>query len=359
MVEYPLLKINLSALEDNGRCMVSLCSQNGISAVAVIKGVNGLIECCKTLNKSGFASLASSRLEQIKWLKELLPSIDTMLVRIPMYSEIEELVRYVDSSLISEKEMLCKIEEEAAAQKKTHKVILMYDLGDLREGYFSRDVLVESALMVEYQLKHVALYGIGTNLSCYGSIMPTIENMTELTLAAKEIEMKIGRKLEVVSGGATTVIPLLMSGKLPKGINHLRLGECLYTYPMSWKVDVDGMNRDVFKIRAQIIELNSKPTVPIGKFGVAAFGKVRSYEDNGIRRRAILALGNQDLGDAKNALIPCDTDSFVLGASGDHLIVDIEDCSCEYKLGDFMDFNLTYQGVLFSTMSPWVRKVFE
>jgi predicted amino acid racemase len=359
MERYPLLKINLAALENNGKCMVSLCAKYGISVSAVVKGVNSIVECCSVLNKCGFAGLASSRMEQIKLLKKQFPSTSMMLVRIPMFSELKDLVRYADSSLISETETLLQIDAEANSQSVKHKVILMYDLGDLREGYFVREELLEAALMVEYKLKNVELYGVGTNLSCYGSIKPTIKNMTELASIATEIQAKIGRKLEVVSGGATTVIPPLMLGGIPKEINHLRLGECLYTYPMSWDDDVEGMNRNAFRIKTQVLEINSKPTFPIGEIGVAAFGKKREYEDRGIRKRAILALGNQDLGDSKNTLIPIDKEMFVLGASGDHTIVDIEDCKYKYKLGDIMEFNLTYQGVVFSTMSPWVRKKFE
>lgn len=354
--QHPVLNIDLEALENNGRRMVSLCGERGISACAVVKGINGQPDCCEILKKCGFTALASSRMDQIRRIKELWPETPTMLVRIPMLSETAELVRYADSSLVSERETLLRIEEEAAAQGRVHKAILMYDLGDLREGWLSREDLIEAALEVEERMAHVELYGVGTNLSCYGSILPTTENMKALAEAAADIENGIGRRLEVVSGGATTVIPLLLAKGLPQGINHLRLGECLYTRPLSWEEDVEGMDRRAFTLRAEVVEMNEKPTLPIGIRGVAAFGKMREYQDRGIRKRVILALGNQDAGDAQNALIPLDPQSFVLGASGDHLIVDIEECGKEYKVGDTLDFGVTYQGLVFSTMSPWVRK---
>ncbi|WP_130863787.1 alanine racemase [Bacilliculturomica massiliensis] len=356
--QYPILRIDRKALENNGRRMAELCRDRGISACAVVKGVNSLPQCCDILSRCGFTALASSRLEQLRRIKELGAGLPTMLIRIPMLSEVSDLVCFADSSLVSEMKTLRRINEEASAQGKTHRVILMADLGDLREGWFRRQDLLEAALTVEEGLSNVELYGIGTNLSCYGSIVPTVENLGELAEAAEEIETRIGRRLEVISGGATTAVPLMMTGDMPERINHLRLGECLFTRPLSWEQDVEGMDRRAFTIRAEIIELNEKPTFPIGQRGVAAFGKARTYEDRGIRRRAILALGNQDLGDAKNALIPRDGQTFVLGASGDHLIVDIEDCSHLYELGGTMDFGLTYQGLLYASMSPWVNKLY-
>ncbi|MDD4089824.1 MAG: alanine racemase, partial [Tissierellia bacterium] len=78
-------------------------------------------------------------------------------------------------------------------------------------------------------------------------------------------------------------------------------------------------------------------------------------EDRGTRKRAIVALGNQDLGDSSR-LIPKDKDMQVLGASSDHTILDIHDCKTEYKLGDIVEFNILYQAMLMTTLSDFVHK---
>ena len=351
---YPLFIANRNRLYENTKKILDLCRPYGVQLTAVTKGFNSIPECCQTLYETGCINIASSRVEQLREVKAFNASISTMLIRIPMFSEIPAVVCFADSSLVSEVETLCRLNEEAGHQRKLHRVILMRDLGDLREGFFSGEDLLEAALLVENKLPNLELYGIGTNLNCYGSVLPTYTNLSELGFCAGEIEKRIWRKLEIVSGGATTTLPVLLRGEVPPEINHLRLGECLYAPPTAWDFDLEGMRRDVFQIQAQIVELNSKPTFPIGERGKASFGKIRQYTDSGIRKRAIVALGNQDMGDAAGVLRPQDAQIKVLGASGDHTILDIEDCRTQYRLGDIITFNMLYQGCIYSSMSPTV-----
>lgn len=353
---YPLFIANRNSLYENAKKILDLCKPYGVQVTAVTKGFNSIPECCQTLYDAGCISIASSRIDQLREVKAFNASIPTMLIRIPMFSEIQEVVCFADSSLISEVETLYRLNEEAGNQHKLHRVILMRDLGDLREGFFAREDFLDAALLVENNLPNLELFGIGTNLSCYGSIIPTYTNLSELGFCAQEIEKRIERKLEIVSGGATTTLPVLLRGEVPPMITHLRLGECLFGSPTAWDHDLEGMRRDVFQIQAQIVELNSKPTFPIGERGKASFGKTKQYTDRGIRKRAIVAIGNQDMGDATYVLKPIDPEIKVLGASGDHTILDIEDCNTLYKLGDIITFNMLYQGCVYSSMSPGIFK---
>lgn len=178
--------------------------------------------------------------------------------------------------------------------------------------------------------------------------------------AAELIENKINRCLNIVSGGSTTTLPLIVKGVLPKKINHLRLGESISNtqdLPMHWDCIIEGLDPNTFVLKAQIIELNYKPTYPIGILKFDSFGEAGYYEDNGIRKRAIIALGNQDVGDCFK-LIPLDNDIKVLGASSDHTILDIHDCKNKYKLGDIVEFHVLYEPMLFSSLSKYVHKKF-
>ena len=74
-------------------------------------------------------------------------------------------------------------------------------------------------------------------------------------------------------------------------------------------------------LEAQIIELKSKRSLPIGEIGVDAFGQRPYYEDRGIIRRAILAIGKQDTD--PDSMISLDEKIDILGASSDHLILDV------------------------------------
>ncbi len=276
-----------------------------------------------------------------------------------MMSEIDDVIRYSDISLNSEEETLVKLNEEAKLQNKIHGVVLMFDLGDLREGVFTYEELLHLSLVTENKLKNLKFLGIGTNLSCYGSIIPTIKNLNRLCEAAEIIEREIGRKLEIISGGSTTSLPLLIEGNMPKRINHLRIGDAIINpcdLIEDWEIIIEGLNRDTFLLKAQIIEINTKPTYPIGEMFLNAFNEKGQYIDRGLRKRAILSVGNQDLGDCTQ-LIPKAKGITVIGGSSDHTIVDINDVDTDYRLGDIIEFNVSYQSLLFSTGSKYVNKL--
>ncbi len=348
---YPNLVIDVSKIRNNTKIVRDLCMAKGIELAGVIKGFNGIPEVAEAMAKSGCKQLASSRMEQLKEIKLRGHGIDTLLLRIPMLSELDQVVKYADISLQSEKTVLEALNDKAQEQGVRHRVILMRDLGDLREGVMTREALIELALFVEKQLKHIILEGIGCNLSCYGSILPTVENMSQLVSDARAIEEIIQRPLRYVSGGATTTLPLLHRDLLPEGINHLRVGEgiiCAMDLPLHFKTDIEGLQTEVFTIEAEIIELAKKPSYPIGEKCVNAFGEVVDYEDKGERLRALLALGNRDVG-SYTALVPLDEGVELVGASSDHLILDVENSVKDLKVGDILSFGMFYQGVLYAT----------
>jgi predicted amino acid racemase len=358
MDRYPLLEFNLKKLYHNTEIVTKLCENYGIKVAGIIKGFGGIPEGAEEMAKGGCYQIGSSRIDQLRVLKERGFDVPLLLVRIPMMCEIEDVVKYSDLSLVSEKETLDLLNSEAKKQDKVYGVVLMYDLGDLREGVFLKEDLIKLALYVEYDLNNLYLEGIGTNLSCYGSVAPSTENLNRLAEAATEIEEKLNRNLNIVSGGGTTTLPLLVRGGVPKKINHLRIGEGINNtqdLPLYWDTNIEGLDPDVFVLKAQIVELNEKPTHPIGQLMVNAFGDLPHYDDRGIRKRAIVALGNQDLG-GSSRLVPKDKDMIVLGASSDHTILDIHDCKSQYKLGDIVEFNILYQAMLMTSLSDYVHK---
>jgi len=358
MKRYPVLEIDLNKLCSNGKIITELCSKNGIKVAGIIKGFGGIVPGARAMAAGGCVQIGSSRISQLKALKNKDFKTPLLLVRIPMLCEIDDVIRYSDMCLVSEKETLIALNNESEKQNKKYGVILMYDLGDLREGVFTRKELLSLSEFTEYELDSLSLEGIGTNLSCYGSVAPTTENLTELAEAAEDIEKMLKRKLNIVSGGGTTTLPLLTDGGLPEKINHLRIGEGIinaHDLPLYWNTNILGLDKDTFVLKAQIIEVGEKPTYPVGKLMVNAFGEHAHYDDRGIRKRAIVALGNQDVGDSSK-LVPKDSDITVLGASSDHTILDIHDCKKEYKLGDVVEFNVLYQAMLFASLSKNINK---
>jgi predicted amino acid racemase len=275
---YPLLEIDTERAYINALTVRRLCHKNGIEPTAVIKGYNAIDCITAAIIRAGFKTLASSRLEHLKHVKEKYGA-ETMALRIPMLCEIPELVSCADISLNSEYSTLEKLNDEAGRPGKIHKVILMRDLGDLREGIWDREEFYKTALRIENELPSLRLYGIGVNLTCYGSVTPTRENLGELADDCREIEQLTGRKLEVVSGGGTTSFMLMIKEGLPEGINNLRIGEAILVPRVLsdyWKCEVPELSNRVFLLRAQIIECGEKPTMPKGVLGINAFG-IKQY----------------------------------------------------------------------------------
>lgn len=295
--------------------------------------------------------MASSRLEQIEDCMAAGIEMPYMLLRIPMPSETPEVIRLTDISLNSEVSVLKMLDEEAKKQDKVHQVILMADLGDLREGFWDKDEMIDVAVEVEGNMRNLELAGVGTNLGCYGSVLATEEKLDELVEIAEKIETKIGRKLKYISGGATSSLMRVIDGDIPERINMLRCGEGIllardldvfYGYDMSY------MHQDVYRLKAEVVEVKDKPTYPVGELAVDAFGKVPEYTDRGIRKKALLGIGKVDYGSA-DEIFPIDTGVEILGASSDHTILDIEDLDRELKPGDVLEFIINYASLVYLT----------
>lgn len=356
---FPQVEIDLKKLKHNIDQAVQICGKQGIRLAGVIKGFTGIPEAAKQFADAGCEFIASSRLEQIQGAIDHGIKATYLLIRVPMLSEIEEAIRITDISLNSEIEVLKALNKEALKQGKIHKVILMIDLGDLREGFWDKKELLDAALMVENELDGLYLAGVGTNLGCYGSILATPEKMNELIADAEMIEKEIGRKLDIISGGATTSFPLVLNGTMPERINNLRMGEGIILakdLKDLFRLDMSFMNQDAFTLKAQIIEIKDKPSYPVGQLSFDAFGNVGVYEDRGIRKRALLGLGKVDVA-YPDMIYPRDKGIEILGASSDHLILDIQDAERELKVGDIVEFDLCYATIVFVTNSPNIRIV--
>ncbi len=355
--KYPVVEIDIKKFRHNIEEIKKRCDENNIKVAGVIKGYNGIPRCTIEYEKAGCEFIASSRLEQLEAARAMGVKTPFMLIRIPMLSEVDNVIDMTDISLNSEIKVIRALNEAASKAGKLHKVILMVDLGDLREGIWSKEELLEVSLEIENELKNLELAGVGTNLGCYGSIAATPEKLEELVECAEMIEAKIGRKLEYISGGATTSIPRIFEGNMPARINLLRIGEGIILgkdLEDLWGYDMSFMHKDAFTLKAEVIEAKEKPSYPVGEIMFDAFGFRPEYEDKGIRKKVLLGLGKVDYA-LPDMLLPRDKGVKVLGASSDHTIIDVTDSKREYKVGDIMEFDLCYATIVYVTNCPNVR----
>lgn len=350
------LTLDRKKLSQNYKFLDDAFKDNDIEWATVSKLLCGNEEYIKELIDCGTREICDSRISNLEIIKSINPDIKTVYIKPPAISNIEEIVKFADASFNTEYDTISALSKEAQKQNKTHKVIIMIELGDLREGIMG-DHLIEFYEKV-FQLPNIEISGIGANLNCLHGVMPSEDKLIQLSLYKQLIEARFGKKIEWVTGGTSVVLPLLFRKQIPDGINHFRIGETLFFGADLFEDDVfEGMHDDVFKLYAEIIEITEKPRVPIGVLETNPSGD--SYEideeDYGkTSQRAIIDIGLLDI--SPDFLIPEDGTLDISGASSDMLILDLEDTKKEYNVGDLLGFKLKYMGALRLMNSNYIDK---
>lgn len=348
---FPRLIINTKKIKDNTKTLVKLAKDNGIDIVGVTKAFCANEEVVRAMVDGGVKLLADARIENIKKLGKF--NLKKILLRLPMLSQIEEVVKYVDISLNSEVSVINALSEEAIKINKVHGIILMIDLGDLREGIYGDEEIFTTIDLIK-DLRGIEVLGIGTNLTCFGGVIPDENNLGKLVNIGDMIKQRFGINLQIISGGNSSSIHLFGNDILSE-INNLRLGESIICgRETAYGKRIGETYDDSFILEAEVIEKREKPSLPTGVIGMDAFGNIPNYVDKGIRKRVILAVGKQDIDDS--GIIPLDEKITIIGASSDHLIIDITDSESEYDIGDTIKFKLNYSSILKAMTSVYVDK---
>lgn len=350
----PRLEIYVERIAANARGVISQCAARGVQVAAVTKVMQADSALLRAFEDAGAAMYADSRIDNLRRIAAAGLGMPTMLLRAPTPRTADDTVRWADYSLNSSVETIHALSQAAQAAGCTHKVIMMVDIGDLREGLWPDQVV--AAVVRVGQLPNIEVAGLGTNFACYGGVLPTTDKLQSLVDLRDQCRAATGLQLDILSGGNSANLPLLDAGGMPGQINQLRIGEAI----ILGRNTVDrspwpGTRQDTVQLVAEVIELERKPSVPIGETGQDAFGQRPHFVDRGLRLRAICNLGRQDV--APGALTPQDPGIIVLGASSDHLIIDVTDASVPLRIGDEVGFSPSYGGLLAASTSPFVRKM--
>ena len=351
-MKTPRININLKNIEENAKLMKERCGRNNINLTGVVKGSAGDIKVAEAFLSGGIKSIGDSRLKNIIKMRENGINAEMVLLRLPRISETKEIVKYVDISLVSEIETIRALGRAAFEAKKEHGILVMIDVGDLREGVLPENL--SSFFKEIVDIEGILIKGLGVNVGCYGGVLPTNENTKILIELKEEMERLFNITIPIISGG-NTATTILLGSDLPEGINNLRVGEAiLQGTDITNQRDIPGLNHNNFTLTASIIELKNKPSVPRGKLGHDAFGNVPDFKDKGIRKRTILAVGRQDV--KVDGLSPLKEGIDILGASSDHLLIDLTDNEGNFKIGDELTFSLDYGAMLALMTSDYVAK---
>lgn len=340
---YPCVEIKLNGILHNLNTLKTACSDRGISLSLVTKVLGGNLSLVQQIITQGnIQTICDSRIQNLITFENI--PVEKWLIRSPMVSEAEQVVHYADVSLNSELAVIQVLNDAALKQNKIHRIILMAETGDLREGCY----LDEMKYLIAQcdKLDGIEVLGIGTNLSCLNDTVPNQHNMAAFVSVVDTLEKHFDRTFSVISGGASSSVPMLLDDALPARINHLRMGEAVFlgNIPV-YDRPFPGAREDNFILKAEIIELKKKPSSP-------------ALSDDGnteLTDRAIVALGKQDI--YLPGLSCLDNRIHIVGGSSDHVILDVTQCSNDYTVGSIVEFKMNYNCLLNAMTSNYIEKI--
>lgn len=365
----PRLEIDLDKIHHNARTLVDRLGPRGISVTGVTKAALGAPEVAAALIRGGVRAVGDSRIANIRTMRRARIAAPMTLIRSPMLSQAAEVIAQADISVNVELDIVNGLSRAALAARRTHGIVLMVELGDLREGIMPGDL--EAFVHAALDLSGIALKGIGTNLACRSGVVPDARNMAELSALADSIDAAFGhrlrpprgsaagRGLEIVSGGNSANLQWALSGADTGRINDLRLGEAILLgrEPLQRR-PIEGLYTDAFTLIAEVIETKVKPTKPWGDIAQTAFGEMPAAAgimdcaaEPDCTTQTILALGHQDT-DPEGLLAP--EGMHILGASSDHLIVDSGRLGL--SVGAEIRLQPNYSALIRAMASPFVAR---
>ena len=347
----PRLEIDLDKIRHNARTLVARLAGRGISVTGVTKATLGSPAVAGALLSAGVRVLGDSRIENIEALRRARVPASMTLLRAPMLSQATRVVAHADVSFNTEIDVIRALSSAAHATGRLHGVVLMVELGDLREGIMPGDL--EHAARDTLGLPNIALRGIGANLACRSGVSPDDRNMSELSALADSLDATLGRRVGIVSGGNSANLDWALGTADTGRINNLRLGESILLgrEPLRRR-PIDGLHRDAITLVAEVIESSVKPSRPWGTIAETAFGALPPSADRGDVSQVIFALGRQDT-DPEGLHAP--PGIAILGASSDHLVADSG--HGRLSVGAETRFQLDYSALLRAMTSPFVAKV--
>jgi predicted amino acid racemase len=329
-----------------------MAASSGMSVTGVTKATCGDPEVARAMLAGGAASIGDSRIENLRRMREAGIDAEMHLLRTPMLSEVRDVAKWADVSLNSEPAVVRALARAAKEAGLTHRVILMVEMGELREGLM-KDELEDAAREAQGQ-EGLALLGIGMNLACLSGVVPTPGKMREFESLAEDLEKRLGLRFELVGGGNSANIPILDPAGRTGRTNNLRVGEgILLGLETVNRTPIPGTRQDAFTLEAELIELKEKPTMPDGETSQNAFGETPQFEDRGIITRGILALGRQDV--IVEGLTPLDQGVAIIGSSSDHVVLEMS--GRDHAVGAVLRFGVDYGALVHLCTSPYVVKV--
>ncbi|WP_299928511.1 alanine/ornithine racemase family PLP-dependent enzyme [uncultured Pelagimonas sp.] len=342
----PRIDVDLDKIRHNTQTLVKRLDMRGIRVTAVTKAACGHPSIARAMLDGGATGLAEPRVSNVIRLRQAGMTCPVTLIRTPMLSQVDDIVQFCEASYNTELVVIRALAAAALRQDTVHGIILMVEMGDLREGIMPQ-FLADIARQV-VDMPGVALQGIGANFGCLNGIAPTAEQMRALTALANDVERQCGPFLRTVSGGNSANLPWALEERATGRINDLRIGEAILlgVDPLTGD-QIGGMFRDAFTLVAEVIETTTKSARPTVSSADHTLTEGRLTPNNSATTRIILAIGHQDT-DAAGLSMPPGND--FIGATSDHLIIGTKDATL--CVGSEMRFQMNYSALMRAMSAP-------
>jgi len=351
------LVINLQALHHNIQTIDGWVKDHGASWTLVTKALSGHVDTIRALQALGVRSMADSRVDNLKAIGKISPDFESWYLRPPTLTYVREIIEVSDVSLNSELQVIDDIDRVAGEMGKTHHIIIMIELGDLREGILPGSLI--GFYNHVFKLGHVEVLGIGANLGCLAGIVPTVDQMMQLVLYRELLQLKFNHSLSMISAGSSAVLPMLLEGRVPKSINHFRIGEAVFLgTDLIHGGILPGLRDDAFTLEAEIVEIKEKSlAMQANGTGISTFEPICKEEFARGQRgyRALLAAGQLDT-DVR-ALTPISPNVQLAGASSDVMVVNLGDNPDGMKIGDSVRFRPAYSALIRLMVGKFIEKI--
>ncbi|MGL4980809.1 MAG: alanine racemase [Fusobacteriaceae bacterium] len=328
-MNYPALIVNLKKLRENCENIVSLCREKNISVTGITKSVFNDLAISETMLNAGCVGIGESRISNLKKIVSL--PCEKLLTRVPLLSEIEDVIKFSDISLNSEFQTIKALNSCAKKEGKRHKIFLLLETGDFRDGEILENIYSVTDEILK--LKNIEFLGIASNMGCLSDSFPTLDIFNQLLEIRDILEKKSNLKLWVSAGNSSflNLLPLIEKQKRVT----LRIGEgLLLGRDTVQKKTISGSFDDVFLLESEIIELKIKRE----------------------RVRGVLAIGYVEIN--LPGLQPLDSNIILVGATSDHTIIEFKNNITDYKLGDRILFKVDYWTLLKIFSLPDVNKIY-
>ena len=296
------LKINWKNIVSNYKKVKDMAIRNSLELVVITKLFDSKYSFIKKIFKNDNQISVGDC--YIKNFVKLPKEINKMLL-LTRLSDINHNLNSCNTLLVSDITVLEAI--SGLQLSKNIEIILSLELGDLRDGINPEDLF--SFMTKSLKLKNINIVGIGVNLGCLVGKVPNDKTFNILLDSYYDIKNKLGFEFKKISIGGTVFYDFIESGKIPKEINHIRMGEAIFFgYNMSYQKKIPILQQDTFVFSSEIIEIYEKKIVP-EDWEYNAFGEKISSSVKGTRKRAVVDFGR--LISETNAIFPKDKNIFI------------------------------------------------